>query len=114
MSQRTFSTFLECDIYSKLMNQISVRASIKNPQEEWLRMLDKGMLTLPKNWREELGLWPGELVKAQKKGNNIVLRPKEANVPYRLYSDQEIAQFVKEDSLPKTIARRLNQRLKNA
>lgn len=95
------------------MNQISVGTPIQNPKEEWLRMLDKGMLTLPKNWREELGLWPGELIKAQKKGRSIVLQPKEADVPYRLYSDQEIAQFIKDDSLPKTLAKRLSKRLKN-
>lgn len=95
------------------MNQAYARTPIQNPQEEWLRMLDKGMLTLPKNWRDELGLWPGELIKAQKKGQSIVLQPKETNVPYRLYSDQEIAQFIKEDSLPKTLTKRLSKRLKN-
>jgi len=34
------------------MNQ----AITKNNQEEWLKILGKGMVTLPKRWRDEMGV----------------------------------------------------------
>ena len=49
---------------------------ISNSQEEWVRILGKGMVTIPKSWRDELGLTEGEVVKAKKVGNKAIsLRP---------------------------------------
>jgi len=33
----------------------------QRPKEEWLKILDKGMLTIPKKWREELGFEKGKV-----------------------------------------------------
>lgn len=67
------------------------------PQEQWIKILDKGMLTLPKKWREDLNLSKGKLVKARKKGKTVILEPQENEAPYRLYTDTEIEEFLKED-----------------
>ena len=68
-------------------------------QEQWLRVLDKGMVTIPKKWREELGFKKGKVIKAKKMGRRIFIEPAEEEAPYRIYTDKEIAAFIKEDKL---------------
>lgn len=65
----------------------------------WIKMLDKGMVTLPKKWRDELGLKKGKVVKAKKRGKTILIEPMEVEAPYRIYTDEEIQNFLKEDRL---------------
>lgn len=68
--------------------------------EEWLKVLGKGMVTLPKKWRDELGISSGDIVKAKKNGNRVVIEPQKRKlVPYRVYSDSEIDKFLKDDRL---------------
>lgn len=69
------------------------------PQAEWLKILGKGMLTIPKPWREELGFKEGEMVQAEKTKDGILIRPQKKVAPYRVYSKSELLQFVKEDVL---------------
>lgn len=79
----------------KKMNQ----ATINDNQGEWLKILGKGMVTLPKKWREELGISSGDIVRAKKYGNRVVIEPQKNKLaPYRVYSDSEIDEFLKEDA----------------
>ncbi|MEK7119909.1 MAG: AbrB/MazE/SpoVT family DNA-binding domain-containing protein [Patescibacteria group bacterium] len=67
-------------------------------QEEWLKILGKGMVTIPKKWRDDLGISEGDIIKATKNGNNVVLSsPKTHAAPYRVYTDEEIKTFIKDD-----------------
>lgn len=76
------------------MNQ----TTINNNQEEWLKILGKGMVTLPKKWRDELGISNGDIVKARKDGNRVVIETQKNKLaPYRVYSDSEIDEFMKND-----------------
>ena len=76
-------------------------------QEEWLKILGKGMVTLPKKWRDDMDLREGDVVKAKKEGSRVVIEAKQSqSVPYRVYSDSEINQFLKEDKLPKSLAKK--------
>ncbi|OGG28955.1 hypothetical protein A2971_04890 [Candidatus Gottesmanbacteria bacterium RIFCSPLOWO2_01_FULL_46_21] len=69
-------------------------------QEEWLKVLGKGMVTIPKKWRDDLGIAEGDIIKATKQGKNVVLTsPKTRAVPYRIYTDDEIKTFLKDDRL---------------
>lgn len=69
-------------------------------QEEWLKVLGKGMVTIPKKWRDDLGIAEGDIIKATKKGNSVVLAStKTQSVPYRIYTDDEIKTFLKDDRL---------------
>jgi len=89
------------------MNQTSIASN-----QEWLKVLGKGMVTLPKKWRDELGIENGAVVKAKKEGNTIVLEtayPKTA--PYRVYTKAEIEEFVKEDRLSHKLARDVQRHL---
>lgn len=66
---------------------------------EWLKVLGKGMLTIPKQWRDELGIQTGEMVQAEKTPEGILIRPIKKIAPYRVYSRAELIQFVKDDQL---------------
>lgn len=80
--------------------------------EEWLRILDKGMVTIPKVWREELGLSKGEIVRARKQGNSVIIESQQEQVPYRVYSSHEVAEFVRNDRLPKKLKAKVSESLR--
>ena len=80
-------------------------------QEEWLKILGKGMVTLPKKWRDELGIENGDIVKAKKEGNKVVIEAqKNVSVPYRVYNDSEIKSFLEEDKIPESLVKRLKKK----
>ncbi len=75
--------------------------TVVSDQEEWLKILGKGMVTLPKKWREDLGISSGDVVKAKKQGSKVIIEPAQGQkVPYRVYSKAEIEEFLKDDKLP--------------
>lgn len=80
-------------------------------QEEWLKILGKGMVTLPKKWRDELGIENGDIVKAKKEGNRVVIETaKSKSVPYRIYNDADIKAFLEEDKIPKSLIKKLRMK----
>ena len=88
------------------MNQSS------DTQQEWLRVLGKGMVTLPKKWRDDLGIDTGDVVKAKKEGNKVIIEAgKTGNVPYRIYTKAEIEEFIKEDKLESELVEKVKQKL---
>jgi len=89
--------------------------SVKNTsREEWLKVLGKGMITLPKRWRDEMGIENGDVVKAKKEGNTVVIEAQAQGTqgaPYRVYSAEEIREFVEEDRVSEDFATRVQARL---
>lgn len=76
------------------MKQVNV-----NTQETWLKVLGKGMVTLPKKWRDDLGIATGNVIKAKKEGRKVVLVAQQTeSVPYRVYNDAEINEFLQADT----------------
>ena len=85
---------------------------ISNNQQEWLKVLGKGMVTLPKKWRDELGISTGDMLKAKKEGRKVVIEPQQDNLaPYRVYSDSEIEEFLKEDNLSESFSQEVKSNL---
>lgn len=83
-----------------------------NTNQEWLKVLGKGMITIPKQWREELRIEEGTVVKAKKEGNKVIIESQQTPpVPYRIYSDAEINRFLKEDRLPRQLAKKAKKHL---
>ena len=83
-----------------------------NTNQEWLKVLGKGMVTIPKEWREQLGFKEGDIVRAKKEGNRVVIEPQQGSLaPYRVYSGAEIEQFLKEDKLPQALAEKVKKDL---
>ncbi len=77
-------------------------------QEEWLKVLGKGMVTLPKRWREDMGISEGDVIKAKKEGNKVVIEAQQTqSVPYRVYSDTEIDEFLAEDRIPEQLKQKV-------
>ena len=85
---------------------------IADQQEEWLKILTKGMVTLPKSWRKELGIEEGKMVKAKMVANQIIIEPMEKPVLYRIYSQKELQQFLRDDKLPKKLKKKWAKILK--
>lgn len=86
---------------------------ISNNQEEWVRILGKGMITIPKPWRDELGLTEGEVVKAKLVGNKVIIESSES-APYRIFSDMEIKEWLKEDQLSSKLEAKVNEKIKSS
>ena len=80
---------------------------VSTEQEEWLRILGKGMVTIPKSWREELEIKEGNIIRARKEGNKIIIEAVPKDAPYRIYSSAELKQFLKEDVLPADLKKKL-------
>lgn len=65
--------------------------------EEWLKILGKGMVTIPKKWRTELNISIGSLVRARKDGDSLIIEPADKPAPYRIYSQSELETFIADD-----------------
>lgn len=88
--------------------------ALVNNQEEWLKVLGKGMVTLPKRWRDEMGIENGDVVKAKKQGNKVIIEVQPqtfVTAPYRVFSDAEIDEFLEEDKLPEDLAIKVQKKL---
>lgn len=87
--------------------------TIMNDKQEWLKVLGKGMVTLPKKWRLELGIETGDVVKAKKEGDKVIIeaQKQEKNAPYRVYSDDEIDEFLKEDEITLEFAKKIQDNI---
>jgi len=85
-----------------------------NIQEAWLKVLGKGMITLPKKWREAMNVTTGDVIKAKKEGAKVIIEAsKSQTVPYHVYSDSEIDEFLKQDRLPKRLAKKVKENLRS-
>jgi len=91
-----------------------MKQAIDRSSQSWLKILGKGMVTIPKNWRESLGIDVGEVVRAQKIGNKIIIEAGQPEVPYRVYTDSEILGFLKEDKIPKSLLAKITNKLKSS
>lgn len=86
-------------------------------ESEWIRVLGKGMVTIPKSWRDELGITEGDIIRAKKEGKRLIIEPQSYPLRhevsklalYRVYSDEEIDEFLKEDRLPAKLAAKVRK-----
>ncbi len=83
-----------------------------NQQEEWLKVLDKGLITIPKNWREEMGMEPGKVVRARRDGNKVIIEPQVKYAPIRTFTDAQIDQWLKDDKLSPVFAKKVDAKIK--
>jgi len=58
----------------------------------------RGQITLPAEMRKKLGIQPGGVLIAEDRNGEVVLRPA-AVLEIEMYSDQDIAQWDKDDQL---------------
>jgi AbrB family looped-hinge helix DNA binding protein len=90
------------------------QTSLNTTQEEWLKVLGKGMITLPKKWRDDMGIENGDIVKAKKEGEKIVIEPAsqaKPAAPYRVYTTEEINDFLEADILSDELTQKVQKTL---
>ena len=85
------------------------------PQETWIKVLSKGVITIPKEFREQLGLEEGDVTKAKIEGDNLVIQSRKIAqyAEYRTFSKAQIDEFIKEDQLPQPLATEMQKRWTN-
>ncbi len=75
-------------------------------EETWVKILPKGLITIPKKIREKLGIKEGDIAKTRISGSEIIIEPRRAST-YRLFTDKEIAEWVAKDKLPPKLAKKV-------
>lgn len=65
----------------------------------------RGQITLPAKLRKRLGIEPGGILIAEEKDGALVLRPAMV-MPVEIYSDEDIARWVQEDTFKSEAERR--------
>ena len=73
----------------------------------WINFLSKGIITIPKKIREEVGIREGDIAKVRVEGKKIIIEPKEENLfmEVRNFTPEQIKRWVKEDELPSNVAK---------
>lgn len=78
-----------------------------------VKILPKGLVTIPKKLRQEIGLGENSLARITKEGKKLILEPVDIiSYPLREYSVDEIRQFIKDDRLSPQLARKAKKLLK--
>ena len=78
-----------------------------------VKILPKGLVTIPKKLRLDIGLEENGLARIKKEGKRLILEPVDIiSYPLREYSVEEIKQFIKEDRLSPALARKVKKLLK--
>lgn len=78
------------------------------PEEEWVKVLTKGLITIPKSFREQLNIKEGEVARIRKVGWRLVIEPREI-ADYEVYSDDELKTMLKEDELPVKMTKKVGE-----
>lgn len=67
-------------------------------QEEIIKLQPKGLITIPKKFRDELGFAENTLIRVRKEKDRLVMEPVRA-LPYKVrsYTNEEIEEFFKLD-----------------
>lgn len=79
--------------------------------EVWVKVLSKGVITIPKEMRLQLGLEEGDVAKAKVVGDKLIIESRKTAQyeELRLYSKEQIDQFVKDDQLPESLANEVSK-----
>lgn len=78
-----------------------------------VKILPKGLITIPKKLRQDIGLEENGLARIKKEGKRLILEPVNiVSYPLRDYSTSEINNFMKEDRLSPQLKRRVKKLLK--
>lgn len=68
--------------------------------ESIVKILPKGLVTIPKKWREELGLGENGLARMRKEEKRLILEPVSVvGYPLREYSEEQIKEFIEKDRI---------------
>lgn len=84
-----------------------MQMQVKTQSEgEWVKVLAKGLITIPKAFREQLNIKEGEVARIRKIGRRLVIESRET-ADYEVYSNDEFKMMLKDDELPKEINKKV-------
>lgn len=78
---------------------------VSDYQQEWVKVLNKGLITLPKNFRETVGIREGDVARIRKVGRRLVIEPRDL-ADYEVYGQKEFKQMLQDDKLPVSLAKK--------
>jgi len=73
--------------------------------DRWIKILPKGLITIPKKIREKLNIKEGDVAQINILENSIVIKPRKP-ADYRFFTNKEIERWVKDDKLPVELAKK--------
>ncbi len=73
--------------------------------DEWVKILGKGMVTIPKKFRDDLGMHEGEVARIRRIGNRLVVEPRNV-ADYETYTDGELRVMLAADKLSPKLAKK--------
>ncbi len=76
------------------------QTSLPTGRSEWIKILNKGVITLPKKLRDQAGIQPGDVARARVSGKSIIIESRDAVDTLRTFTEEDIARWEKEDRLP--------------
>ena len=77
-------------------------------QTEWVNVLSKGIITIPKKMRDQVGIKEGDITKMRVVGKTIIIEPKEPSyAEVRKFSKEELQQWLEEDTLSPQMAKQV-------
>lgn len=74
--------------------------------EEWVKILGKGMVTIPKKFRDDLGMRAGEVARIRKVGNRLVVESRDV-ASYETYGDRDFREMMLADKLSPKLAKKV-------
>lgn len=76
------------------------------PQETLIKVLSKGLIAIPKSFRDKLGLKEGDVAKAKVIDDKLIIQSRKVAqyADYRVFTKKQIDEWVKEDKLPEPLA----------
>lgn len=73
--------------------------------EEWVKILGKGMVTIPKKFRDDLGMREGEVARIRKIGKRLVVESRDI-ADYETYTDADLRAMIAADKLSPKLAKK--------
>lgn len=68
-------------------------------QTEWIKILGNGLVTIPKAMRKKAGIKEGDVARATLVGNKIIIEPRATVKEYRVFTSEQVAQWMQDDML---------------
>lgn len=80
-------------------------------QEKWVKVLSKGVITIPREFREQLGLEEGDVARAKIVGDELFIQSRKVAQykDYRRFTKKQIDEWVKKDQLPEPLASKVEK-----
>lgn len=78
----------------------------------WIKILDKGMVTIPKKFREKFNFRKGDMLKIRLENNQLIIEPTQ-QTEFRDFSNSYLKEMLKDDALPFAIREKATKYLRN-